>query len=71
MATCALIVALVVLGQFANAKADCVILNEVCCYNDTIIHDTIGTYRDYIELYNPTESDKDTGGFYLSDDKHK
>lgn len=70
VATCALIVALVVLGQFANAKADCVILNEVCCYNDTIIHDTIGTYRDYIELYNPTESDKDIGGFYLSDDKH-
>ena len=50
-------------------KGNHVILNEVCCYNDTVAYDTIGNFYDYIELYNPTESAKDISGFYLSDDK--
>ena len=55
---------------FKEKAVDQVVLNEVCSYNDTIIHDTVGGYHDYIELYNPTEKAKDISGFYLSDDKN-
>ena len=46
-----------------------VILNEVCCYNDSIVYDKMGEYNDYIELYNPTSHAIDLGGYGLSDQK--
>ena len=48
-----------------------VILNEVCCYNDTIIYDKVGEYNDYVEIYNPSSETIDISGFCLSDNKSR
>lgn len=48
-----------------------VILNEVCCYNDTIIYDKVGEYNDYVEIYNPSSETIDISGFCLSDKKSR
>lgn len=69
IATVILVFLLVGLSILSDTEIDHIVLNEVCCYNDTIIYDTIGVYRDYVEIYNPTESDKDISGYYISDNK--
>ena len=44
------------------------VINEVCSDNFSVICDETGSYYDYIELYNPTDTDYDQP-LYLSDDK--
>lgn len=48
-----------------------VMLNEVCCYNDTIVYDKLGEYNDYVELYNPSSENVDISGYSLSDKKSR
>lgn len=74
VAAVALLASVVVIGEsllgsnWLEAKRG-VILNEVCCYNDTIIYDKLGEYNDYVEIYNPSSETIDISGFALSDNK--
>jgi hypothetical protein len=43
-------------------------INEILASNLTVNADENGDYDDWIEIYNPTESDIDLAGYYLSDD---
>lgn len=45
-----------------------IVINEFMADNETGIQDTSGKYEDWIELYNPTESDINLTGYYLTDD---
>lgn len=74
LAAAALLASLVVIGKFPldsdwPETGGSVILNEVCCYNDTIIYDKVGEYNDYVEIYNPSSETIDISGFCLSDKK--
>jgi len=46
-------------------------LNEMMAQNDTVIEDPdeIGSFEDWIEIYNPSGSDIEMGGMYLTDDE--
>ncbi len=46
-----------------------VIISEVCAHNTNLIYDAFGRYKDYIELYNPTNDDISLNGYSLSDGK--
>ncbi len=70
----ALLVSVVVIGEYLLDSdwlevGGGVILNEVCCYNDTIIYDKFGGYNDYVEIYNSSSEAIDISGFGLSDNK--
>jgi|GEM_PF-429633 len=43
-------------------------INEFMASNDDSIQDFQGDHEDWIEIYNPSETDFDIGGFYLTDD---
>ncbi len=45
-----------------------VIINEYMSDNSFTIYDADGDYPDWIELYNPTQTDADMSGYMLSDD---
>ena len=47
---------------------DNVVINEFMSKNEDVIEDQDEEYSDWIELYNPTNSSIDLGGYYLSDD---
>lgn len=53
-----------------------VVINEVCTGNNgkngnlTDVVDTKGEYCDWVELYNPSESDADLTGLYITDDEN-
>ena len=49
-------------------RAD-IVINEVCCWNETIVKDASRNFSDYIELYNAREEAVSLQGWYLSDDK--
>lgn len=57
-------------GDWPEAGGN-ITLNEVCCYNDTIIYDKMGKFNDYVEIYNPSSGAIDISGFGLSDDKSR
>lgn len=67
--TAILATAAVAVHPYLFKQVDQVLINEVCANNSAIIYDTIGGYYDYVEIYNPTETDKNIEGLYLSDDK--
>ncbi|MCK5147020.1 CotH kinase family protein [bacterium] len=46
-----------------------IVINEILASNVSIIADEAGEYDDWIELYNPTGSYIDVGGWFLSDDR--
>lgn len=46
-----------------------IVINEVCCWNETIVKDASRNFSDYIELYNAREEAVSLQGWYLSDDK--
>lgn len=48
-----------------------VIINEFLTSNSTVLPDDGGNYSDWIELYNPTDSEADLTGFGLSDDNKR
>lgn len=64
------VVAMIIVESHMSNDADNPILNEVCCYNDTIIYDRAGVYNDYIEIHNPTSQVMDISGFSISDKKY-
>lgn len=68
--TLLIIVAIAIIGWLVPGSKNTVVLNEVCCYNDTIIYDRLGVYNDYIEIYNSSSDEVDISGFHISDDKH-
>lgn len=68
--TLMLLYGLTLLTQYVEEGYSQVVLSEVCSYNDSAIHDTLGRYHDYIEIFNPTEVTQDISGYYLSDDKN-
>ncbi len=43
------------------------LLNELCGHNDTLIHNGIGDYADYVEFYNNSDEAIDLSDYYLSD----
>jgi len=45
-----------------------VVLNEYMTDNSFTVYDADGDYPDWVEIYNPTESDADMSGYLLSDD---
>ncbi|MBE6758912.1 MAG: hypothetical protein E7554_02330 [Ruminococcaceae bacterium] len=45
-----------------------VIINEYMTGNSYSVYDADGDYPDWVELYNPTDSDADMSGYMLSDD---
>ena len=44
-----------------------VVINEFLASNENCIADEFGTYSDWIELYNPTDTAFNIGGMYISD----
>lgn len=74
-AVTALLAGVVIIGEFLLdadwLEGGAIMLNEVCCYNDTIIYDKLGEYNDYVELYNPSSKAVDISGFSLSDNKSR
>ena len=59
---------IIVVSEAAEIEQD-VVLNEICSNNFSVEKNENGEYCDYIEIYNPTETDKVLDGYYLSDDK--
>lgn len=54
----------------AGANPGHVVINEVLASNSRSDYDEdFGEYSDWVELFNPTASDVDLGGWYISDDK--
>ena len=51
-----------------QSKSD-VIVNEILVSNKQTVRDPLGTYSDYIELYNRSNSDIDLFGYGLTDDE--
>ena len=49
-----------------KAKAD-PIINEILASNLNYISDNYGDYDDLIEIYNPTNSEINLSGYYISD----
>jgi Lamin Tail Domain/Secretion system C-terminal sorting domain len=45
-----------------------VVINELLTANQTGITDNVGELEDWIEIYNPTNTPINLGGYYLSDD---
>jgi gliding motility-associated-like protein len=48
-----------------------VVINEYSCSNVSYVQDNFGNYEDWIELYNPSTSAANIGGYWLSDNKNK
>lgn len=46
-----------------------VVINEICSDNFSIIQDSYGNYSDYIELFNPSNTEVSLAGYVLSDDE--
>lgn len=44
-----------------------IMISEICSRNQTVIYDRDGEYKDYIELYNPTDHPIDLSGYQVSD----
>ncbi len=59
-------------GVTTNAKTymnvPVLYVNELQPVNNTTITDEHGDYDDWIEIYNPTSSDVNIGGYYMTDD---
>lgn len=49
---------------------DCIVINEICSHNQTVIYDGEGEYSDYVELYNYSNKAIDLSGYYLSDSRN-
>lgn len=45
------------------------LMNEICGHNDTLIHNGIGYYNDYVEFYNYSEEAINLSDYFLSDDE--
>jgi len=43
------------------------LINEICGHNDTLVHNGMGYYTDYVEFYNNSEEEIVLSDFYLSD----
>lgn len=54
----------------ANAASGKILINEVCTKNTTVPSKD-GNYYDFVELYNPSGSDVNIGGYGLTDDETK
>ena len=52
----------------SQSKSD-VIVSEILISNKQTVRDPLGTYSDYIELYNKSDSDIDLFGYGLTDDE--
>lgn len=53
-----------------NAEISDIVINEICAKN-TVYAASDGKYYDWIELYNPSDSNFDLSGYGLSDNKSK
>ncbi len=50
-----------------NPLLDSILINELMASNSSTISDEGGAFADWLELYNPTDSEISMSGFYLSD----
>jgi Chitobiase/beta-hexosaminidase C-terminal domain/CotH kinase protein/Lamin Tail Domain len=57
-------------ATYSNPFSTGLVLNEIMAENNTAIEDPDepGAYEDWIEIYNPSNSDIELGGMYLTDD---
>jgi len=44
-----------------------IVINEILASNDSVLHDNIGEYDDWFELYNPGDESVDISGMYVTD----
>lgn len=44
-----------------------IVINELMADNKITVQNPVGNYTDWIELYNPTDSEVDLGGMFLTD----
>jgi len=51
-------------GDFLSAD---IVINEVCCHNETVIYSEVGKYVDYVELYNKSEATINLADYRFSD----
>ncbi len=51
-----------------QSNAD-VIVSEILMSNKQTVRDPLGTYSDYVELYNKSDRDIDLFGYWLTDDE--
>ena len=59
--------ALVAVFEPVNVIEAPIIINEVQGKNTTTVADEAGEFNDWIEIYNPTDSDVNLAGYYISD----
>ncbi len=66
---CSIVFGLLVTNVIAqcNAMHGKVVINEICPFNSSIAQNSIGTYEDYVELFNNTAQPINLNGYFLSD----
>jgi len=57
--------------NYDGELAEGLLINEVCSHNDTLIHNGIGYYTDYVEFYNNSNEAIDLSEYYLSDEEER
>ena len=53
--------------EITNVAPGSIFINEVLAKNESVNQDNTGEYDDWLELYNPTDEQKDLTGFFLTD----
>lgn len=48
-----------------------IIINEICCHNETVIYSEVGKYVDYVELYNKSNKKINLADYRFSDGKEE
>ena len=54
-------------GEFLSSD---IVINEVCCHNESVIYSEKGRYVDYVELYNESDKTINLADYRLSDGKY-
>ncbi len=52
-----------------QAHTQSIVINELMASNNATLADETGNYADWIELYNPTNTDVDLSGYFITDNR--
>lgn len=54
-----------------NKEQRKIIISEICPHNVSVVHNQVGYYQDFVELYNQSDETIKLDGYYLSDDENE